>query len=575
MPTSAKSKNPLTNLSHPSLLQILLLVLPVILLYGQFLWNPIVFDDGPFFDGSIHGQYLGKVFDLSLRWLPYATFEWTRALLGTDLIWVHLGNLALHVANIILLFLFLRRLFEVVLPADYSSSANTLSPLWLAVFGALIFALHPAAVYAVAYLIQRSTLMATFFTLVMWSLFLKGLVQRKPFWLVASAVAYFFAVLSKEHAIMAPAVAAIIFFLVCKPNRQLLVQVFPTFLLYGLCGAFVMYQRQSGHILGLAYEPLGLDMLSRLSEMDPGFDRSLAYPLSILTQSFLFFKYLLVWIIPSPAWMSVDMYEDFAMRLWSWPHVAGLVGFVVYPIIAVRLLLRRGVNGLLGFAMLCPWLLFATELSTVRIQESFVLYRSYLWMVGAFAAMPFLFQRMPAKRAAILLTIFALIMIPLSWARLKTFSHPLLLWDDAAHLIEGKEARPGVERIYNNRGVAWTHLMHFTEAIEDYNKSIAINPEYSRAYNNRGWTYMELKQYPQALADLNKAITLSPQASRSYLGRGLVYEALGNLVAARKDFEASCLMGSPQGCQKSGAFSTGGKRPLVPMGNQGQELRLQ
>ena len=558
MPDLAKRQNPLQNFLHSAWLPIFLLVLPTIFLYGKFLWNPVLFDDVYFFDGSVHGQYLGTVFSFSLRWLPYATFEWTRALLGLDLIWFHLGNLALHVANIVLLFLFLRRLFEVVLPADSSAasnpnSVNMLSPPWLAFFGALIFALHPAAVYAVAYISQRSTLMATFFTLLMWSLFLKGLVQRKPFWLVASAVAYFFAVLSKEHAIMAPTVAAALFFLVHKPTRPLLVQVLPAFVLYGLSGAFVIYQVKSGHILGQAYEPFGLDMLSRLAKIDPGFDRSLAYPLSILTQSFLFFKYLLVWIIPSPAWMSVDMYEDFAMRLWSWPQVAGLVGFVLYAMVAVRLLLQRGVNGLFGIAMLCPWLLFATELSTIRIQESFVLYRSYLWMVGAVAALPFLLQKLSAKRATVLLTIIALVMIPLSLIRLTTFTHPLLLWDDAARLLEGKEGRPGVERVYHNRGIELSRLKHYQEAIEDYTKAITIYPEYSYAYSDRGAAYLELKQYPLALADFNKAIELNPKPYRPYLGRGLVYESLGNPGDARKDFEKSCLLGAARGCQKLGS----------------------
>ena len=67
------------------------------------------------------------------------------------------------------------------MPARLNAMPNppriALSPSWLAFFGALIFALHPAAVYAVAYLNQRSTLMATLFTLVMWRLFLEGLIR--------------------------------------------------------------------------------------------------------------------------------------------------------------------------------------------------------------------------------------------------------------------------------------------------------------------------------------------------------------------------------------------------------------
>ena len=59
----------------------------------------------------------------------------------------------------------------------------------------------------------------------------------------------------------------------------------------------------------------------------------------------------------------------------------------MHPLLPVTLIWRGGRLGLLGFALLAPWLLFATELSAVRIQEQFVLYRSYLWMAPAFAGL--------------------------------------------------------------------------------------------------------------------------------------------------------------------------------------------
>ena len=77
--------------------------------------------------------------------------------------------------------------------------------------------------------------------------------------------------------------------------------------------------------------------------------------------AFFRFKYLWLWLLPIPTWMSVNMLENFAARWWTWPEFAGLIGFVLYPLIAIRLLLKRGRCGLLGFALLCLWLLFATD----------------------------------------------------------------------------------------------------------------------------------------------------------------------------------------------------------------------
>lgn len=529
------------------------IVLIVSAIYGRFLWNPIVFDDKNFFESDARLNYLGAFFKLEFRWLPYASFEWTRVLFGNEMIWYRLGNLALHILVSVALFFFLQRLFEAALPEEQSavrsSGERPLPFLWMAFFAALIFALHPAAVYGAAYLIQRTILMSTLFALLMWSLFLHGIVKNNQWYLLGSAAAYLFSVFAKEHALMAPAVALAILLLLRKPTSQLFFRVLPTFLLYGLIAGFVILQL-TGSTLGEAYEPRAMDMLSTLARLDPNFDPKLAYPLSILTQSFLFFKYLLVWILPNPGWMSVDMFEPFATRFWSWPHTAGLVAFVLYPVVAVHLLLRRGRKGLLGFALLCPWLMFAAELSTVRIQESFVLYRSYLWMPGAFAGMAFLFQKIPARRTAIILAALVVVMIPATWVRLTTFSSPFLLWNDAARLIIDKDDRPGVDRVYHNRGLELFKLGYSDLAIDDFNKAISLNPNHMLVYNDRGAVYLAAKKYEQALADFNRALEINPKFPRPYLGRALTYEGLGNTAAALEDYKMLCSLGQKAGCRK-------------------------
>ncbi|MFZ2407866.1 MAG: hypothetical protein WAW41_22265 [Methylobacter sp.] len=404
--------------------------------------------------------------------------------------------------------------------------------------------------------------MATLFTLLTWRLFLEGLVRENHRWLLASTATYFLAVFSKEHAVMAPAVAIAMLLLVNNQTiRQRLMLIWPTFVLYGLIGGFVVLQVKSGHILGQAYEPEAASFMSLLGS---DFDARLAYPLSILTQCFLFFKYLWVWIAPSPAWMSVDMPQAFAQSLWSWPEIAGLIGFIVYPVIAIRLLLQRGLKGLLGFALLCPWLLFATELSTVRIQESFVLYRSYLWMSGAFAALPFLCQKLSAKQAAITLSCVAVFMMPLSWLRLTTFSHSLLLWDDAARLVENTdEKRLGIDRIFYNRGTELIKVKRYAEAIDDLTKTIRLNG-YSAtyAYSNRAQAYLESRQYLLALNDINKAVELQPgNKAKLYLGKARALEGLNDSTAAMQAYQKSCSMGVAAACQKTGQPAA----PVKPM----------
>jgi len=235
------------------------------------------------------------------------------------------------------------------------------------------------------------------------------------------------------------------------------------------------------------------------------------------------------------------MREPFAMSLFGW-HTLGLIAFLAYFCAAVWLLLKQGRMGLLGFALLFPWILFLTEFSTVRIQEPFVLYRSYLWIPGLFAALPVVFGRIAPKMAFILLGAVCLLLIPLTLNRLNTFSSTLLLWDDAEKLVHNKPNVFGTERIYFNRGNELGQLRRYDEAIADFSKAIAANP-FDFMYGNRGTAYYFLGKYQEALRDYDRAIALNPDNPNSYDGRALTYRALGNFVAAQEDFRKSCELG--------------------------------
>jgi tetratricopeptide (TPR) repeat protein len=256
-----------------------------------------------------------------------------------------------------------------------------------------------------------------------------------------------------------------------------------------------------------------------------------------------------LWIVPNPQWMAVDMFERFAVRFWSWPETAGFIAYVVYGGVALGLLLKRGRTGLLGFAMLCPWLMFATEFSTVRIQETFVLYRSYLWMPCLFAALPFVFRRVKAGHAMAILSVLVLVFTSLAANRLVTFSSALKLWDDAARLVVGKDNRPGVERIYHNRGLAFTRESLFDRGLTDLNKSLALKPDQVFVLNDRGVTLSLLKRYPEALRDFNSALAIAPGFMLSHFGRAQALGAMGDKVGAHAEYLDMCKRGMADGCR--------------------------
>jgi tetratricopeptide (TPR) repeat protein len=371
------------------------------------------------------------------------------------------------------------------------------------------------------------------FVLLMLRAYLEGLLRGGWYWMPAAVLFYFAALYSKEHSILAPGVALAMTLLIRKPSAALLKQIAPYAILLALLAATVIYIAISNGLLGTAYEPNAITQGAT--------DLPNIYWLSILTQSWLFFKYLALWLLPDPAWMSVDMREPLAMSFW--PHILGLFAFLAYFCSAVWLLLKQGRKGLLGFALLFPWILFLTELSTVRIQEPFVLYRSYLWMPGLFAALPVVFGWLSSKKAFLLLGGVSLLLIPLTLNRLNTFSSTFLLWDDAEKLVRNKPYVYGAERIYFNLGTELGHLRRYDEAIADFDKAIAAPHPFAFMYANRATAYYMLGRYQEALRDYDRAIALNPDKPNFYNGRALTYRALGNSAAAQDDFTKSCTMG--------------------------------
>lgn len=519
------------------------LILVCTLLYGQFLRSPIVFDDLPFFTVNVNDRQ--PVDDLhfsllELRSLPYATLAWGKAAFGLDMLHFRVENLLLHAFVAIALFFFLARLFNAIpLRAVGRLRSDT-----LAFFAALLFALHPVAVYATAYLVQRSILMATLFGLLAMLAYLHGSDKDSRHWLWTSVLLYYFALLCKEHVIILPAVLMALTVLL---HENWLSKLRKWWEIHAalLAVALVVLIMKFG-IIGSVYEPGAPEML-----VDS--ESNLNLPLSILTQSWMFFKYALLWLFPNPNWMSVDMREPFATSLWS-GYLVAFCAYILWGALSLWLLFKRGRFGLLGFSLLFPWLMFMTEFSTIRIQESFVLYRSYLWAVGACAVLPLLLDRLDKHMAGIVAGAVALAMFPISMDRLATFSHPLLLWDDAAKLLPQENPLPGSSRIYNNRGLEFMDMNNFSAAKQDFEHCLQLNPNTPSAHTNLGAMYLKMGQPQQAQLAFDRAIAIMQAAGKvnyanPFYGNGKAYEALSQAKKARENYAISCRL-ARKGCEK-------------------------
>ena len=528
---------------------VLSLFAAVCIIYLPFLGSPFVFDDLPFFFGDIVDHYTHHLFRFELRWLPYASLAWTSAIFSDVLPhFFRLGNMLLHVSNAILLFFLLRQLVLAVLTPDINHPAVT----WGAWFGALIFACHPTAVYAVGYLIERSILMATLFSLVMQLAYLRGLLTGQKRWFVLAVSAYFLACFSKEHSVMVPALLAAQHLLLRdRGNAAIVIMdakitaqvLWPTWILFITIAVFVVLSSRG--VFGIPYEPMAANLFEQYELFGSA---PIMHLLSTLTQTGLFFKYLLLWWIPNPAWMSVDMREHFIPDWSAWQDWLGAVSFMLYGILGCWLLLLRSRwMKLAGFALLYPWLQFMVELPPVRVQEPFVLYRSYLWLPGMMLFFPLLLAKMPSRKILLGLGFVVTLLVPLAWNRLWVFADNYRLWNDAALLLHsGREL--GADRIFYNRGSAELGEKKWGEAAADFQRSVVLSPKLAQIRYVLGLAYLNMKRNQDALAQFEVAIALKPEDASFYYAKGLALKRLNQDELAMDQMKKSCELKSIMAC---------------------------
>ncbi|HXS54466.1 MAG TPA: hypothetical protein VN782_18150, partial [Usitatibacter sp.] len=136
-----------------------LLWLPVVaaallVVYLPGLGNALVYDDS-YLTSGLFSDY-GRLLPLHVRELSYGSFVWLQALFGEGWWKQRLFNLAIHVAVVGALWALYRELLRHVVAGHDEAPDTPRGRSSALALGVGFFALNPVAVYAVAYLIQRS-----------------------------------------------------------------------------------------------------------------------------------------------------------------------------------------------------------------------------------------------------------------------------------------------------------------------------------------------------------------------------------------------------------------------------------
>jgi hypothetical protein len=491
-------------------------------IYGQFLYNPAVFDDHNIITNLTVYTYAQTPFSTATRTLPYFSIGLVHVLSDGNLAWNRWFNIGLLGLIVVVLYLFLVR----ALTRFSSLSLNKLRG--AALVTCLWFALNPVTVYAVGYLIQRSIVMATLFSIIAANLYLRAQQQERNLDLLSAGLLAALAMMCKEHAVLLPLATVALTPLVRNWDRTVALRAAGfLFLLVPVCYWTISHRSE---MIGTNYEIYAGEALTQMT-LPQLFDfAGGTWAMSIATQVGLFLKYAFSWFFPNPDLLSADIRIDFP-AYWSGPWgVLGVVAVLITGLGALRITVQRNAQQMLrvsSAAFIYAAILYIVELSVVRVQEPFVLYRSFLWAPAyALVVCGFLLfcsQWLQARYRKVWLIFCVVVplgclsMIPWTEDRLQSFSSEEALWLDALQKLPSPNVA-GADRIYYNLAGEAYKAKRFEEALQLSNRVINQNPQAFQGYLAKGTSLLALADAEGASQAFDEAsVRPSPPEFRGYI----------------------------------------------------------
>lgn len=491
-----------------AILVALVLAASALLLYGHTLNVPFYLDDY----GAIGEKYLLRdLFETfkracSQRGLTNLSFALNYRVSGWSLPMLHLTNISLHVGCAWLVWLFLRKFF---------------SGQGLPLFGSLFFLSHPLQTQAVTYLVQRSTLLATFFFLVAFLSHLRaraaldsGYGRTSPYYLrpyLGAIAAGICAVLSKENAAILPLVLIVYdrFFplSVIRSRRQAFLDYLPYFVV-PLLLAFAVFLRliASGEMTS---QSTGLISLAHNS---PG-----NY---LMTQFSVLWVYLRLLLLPFG--QALEHNYPVVGCAFTLQNAAALVGWLALGWFLWRLRQRRP---LLVFGVV--WALFGllVESSVIPLDPLFE-HRLYLSMAGFVLVLLDIFSLLPLAWRRSVAVVILLFLGLVTWQRNALWCDPVAFYEANVQLTPSSErAVMALMLLYKDAG-------RYADAERMARQLITVNPRFSVASQELAGFLARRGATKEALAVVETALLSSPGDPELFRAGAMVWLTQGKAEAA-------------------------------------------
>jgi len=455
----------------------------------------------------------------------------------------HHTNLALHVANTVLIVVFLYLLFR--------------DP-WTASLLGLLFGLHPLTVESVAWVWERKTLLAAFFAL--WAFVLYVLYVQKAggghpstpsFLYLACLLCYLLAVLAKPTA--TPLVALLLlldYWPLRRLGRRSILEKIPFFVVALASAAITVISTHlsakvalpslspTAFVLKVCY--LNIFYLGKMlwpTRLTSVYvlPQPMAFSQTIVIVTFVLFVALLIGIFASLRrtraalvgclFFFVAISPTFGLVDYSW--VSASDKYVYLPVVGLLVMLGAGLSRLraamvsrgrawLAGVALCVTVMpiagmyvYLTQAQIARWRDTEVWVRYMLRMAPDSMEMHDELGRILARKGE--------------------YSQAVALCRRAIELgLDIADTR-------NNLGMALTGIGRIDEAIEQYGLALERNPDHAEAHNNLGAALLNQGKQPEAVAMFRRAIEKKPRYADAHLNLGTVLLDQGKVDEAIRE----------------------------------------
>lgn len=417
----------------------------------------------------------------------------------------------------------------------------------IAVFGGLLFAVHPLNVEVVSWVSQRKALLATFFALLM--VLAHGCAARtgRTRWHVGTAAAFLASMLSKPTGLFLPIVLLLLDIWPLRRASQykkVLVEKIPLLLIAAVTG-WIAYQSQTAAV----------DMSQQQGH------RPLSVTLLLACHNLTF--YLAKIVLPIRLCPQYVMPDESAVVLSSPPFMAGVIGSLAMLAAGIWAIRTRCAP---VWTMLAAFLLLiGSTLTPVRFMGAIAAdrfaYTPMIALVILLAEGLRTWMQRPvvsatADRRATSMTIVGVAILAL--LSVQTIRQQAVWRDSLSYYTAVLKRFPEAPVAHYGLGNAWLHEYHTALAADDaakaeaflekavacYRRALEVGPEFSNAYYRLGHVLILRGHLREGIETIERGLSLPASDPEGFVFLGLAYMHAGDYEKAIEPYRI-CLQRQP------------------------------